>query len=115
MLRPLQVQLEPVRMVLGHHRVVAADTFDEAPVARAARIRNDDAIEGPLLGAATRQSDLDGHGCSSLLISKSLHVLKPPGRNAESPCLSRPFCPSFDTCFTIRLISWCCFRSLLTS
>jgi hypothetical protein len=64
MLRPLLVELEPVWMILRDHRVVAADAFDETAIARAARISDDDTIEWPLLGAATRQSNFDGHRSS---------------------------------------------------
>src|SRR5437867_12997726 len=58
-------------MVLRYHRVVAADAFNEAAIARTARVSDDDAIEGPLFGAAPRQANFDGHESSSLLISRS--------------------------------------------
>jgi hypothetical protein len=51
------VELDALGMVLGHHGIVGADLLDKAAVARAARIGHDDAVEGPLLCAAARQSD----------------------------------------------------------
>jgi len=49
---PLVVELQPLGVVLGDHRVVGADSFDVAPVAGLAGIRHDDAVIGALFGAA---------------------------------------------------------------
>jgi len=58
MLDALFLEDEPIGVALVEHRVVGADPLDEAPVARAARIRDDDAVERALLGAAAGEPDL---------------------------------------------------------
>src|SRR5207302_8285857 len=52
---PLLLQSHPVAMATFQHRVVGAELFDKPPVARAARIGDDDRVERPLLGAAARK------------------------------------------------------------
>src|SRR6185437_1563384 len=61
MLDALGLQHDALGMPLVEHRVVGAELLDEAAVARAVRIRNDDAVEGPLLGPAAGQTDLECH------------------------------------------------------
>src|SRR5258708_10771410 len=63
MLDALLLEDEAADMVLAQHRVIGADLLDEAAVARAARVGDDDRVEGALLGAAACQSDLESHGC----------------------------------------------------
>jgi hypothetical protein len=53
----IPVELDTLGMILGHHGIVGADLLDEAAIAWAAGIGHDDAVEGPLLCAAARQSD----------------------------------------------------------
>src|SRR5262249_18832029 len=53
LLDPLDLEADPVGIVLVEQRVVGADLFDEAAVARAVTIGDDDRIVGPLLRAAT--------------------------------------------------------------
>src|SRR5579863_162108 len=63
---PLGFEGHAIGMRAVEHRVVGAELFDEAAVARAARIRDDDAVIGPLLGAAAREPDLQCHEAASL-------------------------------------------------
>jgi hypothetical protein len=58
MCHPLLDELDALARVLGQERIIGADLLDIAPVARAPRIRDDDTVIGPLLGAGPRQSDL---------------------------------------------------------
>jgi hypothetical protein len=60
----LHIHLHALLAVLGQQRVVGAELLDEAAVARHAGVGGHDAVEGPLLGAATGESDLDGHRLS---------------------------------------------------
>ena len=55
------VEHEAGGVVLLLQRVERADLFDETAVARHARIGHDDGIEWALLGAATGESDFQGH------------------------------------------------------
>jgi hypothetical protein len=41
--------------------IVGADDFDEAAIARVTRIRDDDAVKGPLFGAGAGQTKFQGH------------------------------------------------------
>src|SRR5580704_4559007 len=52
MLDPLFLQGDPVGVAASQNRVGGAKLLDKAPVARAARIGDDDRIERPLLSAA---------------------------------------------------------------
>src|SRR3546814_19474587 len=61
MVRAIGVELDALLVVLGEKRVVIADPLDEAAVARAARIGDDDAVIGTLLGAAARQTNAECH------------------------------------------------------
>src|SRR3546814_5805694 len=61
MVRAIGVALDALLVVLGEKRVVIADPLDEAAVARAARIGDDDAVIGTLLGAAARQTNAECH------------------------------------------------------
>ena len=56
------VQLDALIIVLGQHRVPRADLFQEAAVARGAGVGNDDLVVGTLLGTATGETNLEGHG-----------------------------------------------------
>src|SRR5262245_33045450 len=56
--RLLEVEAEPVGMVLGQQRIVVADALDEAAVTRAARFSDDDLEMGTLLGACASEPDL---------------------------------------------------------
>src|SRR5712691_11906069 len=49
---PLLLERHTVGMTAFQHRVVGAELFDKASVARTARVGDDDRIERPLLGAA---------------------------------------------------------------
>src|SRR5205814_6047789 len=53
MLDPLFLQGHAIGVAAIEHRVVGAELLDKPPVARAARVGNDDRVERPLLGAAT--------------------------------------------------------------
>src|SRR6185437_3791899 len=59
MLDALGLELDPFGMLLRQHRVIGAELFDEASVARAAAVRHHDLIEGPLLGAGPRHANLE--------------------------------------------------------
>src|SRR3546814_3793316 len=61
MVRAIGVELDALLVVLGEKRVVIADPLDEAAVARAARIGDDDGVIGALLGAAARQTTAECH------------------------------------------------------
>src|SRR5712691_2577504 len=61
MLEALFLERHPIGMAALQHRVVGAELFDKPPVARAARIGDDDRIERPLLGAAAGEPDLQRH------------------------------------------------------
>src|SRR5690606_23721472 len=117
----LDVQHQALGMVLRHHRVVVADVLDEAAVARAARVGDDDAVVGALLGAAAGQADLQGHG---LLLAFFLQKFGsgvcqwkglPPPMRPPRPPRSIPFFPIFCTRFMMRVASLCCFSSLFKS
>src|SRR5579871_5372560 len=69
MLDPLFVELHPVRALLGQHGIVNAQLLDEAPVAGHARFGDDDAVVGPLLGAAAGEANLEGHPVVFLSLS----------------------------------------------
>jgi hypothetical protein len=56
-LDPLFLQGDPVGMAAIEHRVVGAELLDEPPVARTARVGDDDRVEWPLLGAAAGEPD----------------------------------------------------------
>jgi hypothetical protein len=57
MLHPLLDELDALD-AFRQERIIGADLLDIAPVARAPRIGDDDAVIGPLLGAGPRKSDL---------------------------------------------------------
>src|SRR5205823_867986 len=61
-LQALFLERHPIGMAALEHRVVGAELFDKAPVARAARVGDDDRVERPLLGAAAGEPDLQRHG-----------------------------------------------------
>ena len=63
MLDALKVELDALGVLRGEEGIVGPDLLDEAAVARRALVGDDDPVEGPLLGAAPRQSDLHCH-CS---------------------------------------------------
>ena len=69
-LRLVEIELDAVGVILGQQRIVEADLLDEAAVARKARIRDDDRIMRPLLGAAPRQSDFQSHVLGSFCCSE---------------------------------------------
>jgi hypothetical protein len=56
-LDPIGVHLHPVRRVLRQQRIVNADLLDEAAIARVAAVGDNDAVIGPLLCAAARETD----------------------------------------------------------
>jgi hypothetical protein len=49
------------RVLLRLEGIEGADLFDEAAVARHARVGDDDAVERALLGAGARETDFQGH------------------------------------------------------
>src|SRR5947207_5428385 len=57
MLDPLFLQCDAIGMAAVEHRVIGAEFFDKTPIARAARVGDDDRIERPLLSAASGQPD----------------------------------------------------------
>src|SRR5882672_6919927 len=62
MLDALFLDDEALGVALVDHRVVGPDLLDEAAVARAARVGDDNRIEGALLRPAAGQPDLESHG-----------------------------------------------------
>ena len=66
------------RVVLRQHRVVGAQHLDEAAVARAARIGDDDAVERALLGAAARQTNSHAHAVGPFLFFSCAADLSSP-------------------------------------
>ena len=56
--------------VIGQHRVVAADLFDETAVARRAGVGKHDVVVGALLGAGAGKADLERHSFSPCVISE---------------------------------------------
>ena len=70
-----QVQLDAVGMVRGQQRVVETDLLDEAAVARAARVGDDDIVVRTLLGAAAGETNTQSHfSFPSLLLFWSLRL-----------------------------------------
>src|ERR1700689_779270 len=63
----VHVDLQPCLVVLRQQRIEMPEPFDEAAVARKARIGNDDMIDRTLLGACAGEADDDWHGV--LLVS----------------------------------------------
>src|SRR5579872_4696452 len=61
MLDALFLQGHALGMAALQHRIVGAELLDEAAVARAARIGDDDRIERPLLGPAAGEPDFQRH------------------------------------------------------
>ena len=61
MLRAIGVELDTLGIVLGEQRVVAADTFDEAAIARAARVSDDDLVIGTLFRTAASEANSSSH------------------------------------------------------
>src|SRR5262249_27943631 len=57
MLDAILFQRHALGMAAVEHRVVGAQLFDKAAVARAARVGDDDRIERPLFGAAASEPD----------------------------------------------------------
>lgn len=55
------VDLRDVETELGAARVVRTDALDETAAARAALIGDDDAVEGGLVRARSREADVNGH------------------------------------------------------
>ena len=51
------VELDALGIVLGEQRIVAADAFDEAAIARAARIGDNDFVIGTLFRAAASETN----------------------------------------------------------
>ena len=59
MLGAVHVELHALGVVARQQRVERADLLDVAAIAREPRVCDDDAVEGALLGAEARQSDLE--------------------------------------------------------
>jgi hypothetical protein len=57
----IRVELHALRRILRQQRVVGADLFDEATIARVAAVRYHDAVIGTLLGATTGQANCYCH------------------------------------------------------
>src|SRR6185312_9167895 len=73
-------------------RVVAADRLDEAAVARAARIGDDDAIQGLLFPPNAAETNSHGHG-TMLLRDECAHLRRAhrvSGRSGPHPGLTLP-------------------------
>src|SRR5690606_12677974 len=64
MLHALEVEIHALLRVLRQHRIIGAEFFDEAAVARITRVGDDHAILRALLGAHTGETDLKGHAYS---------------------------------------------------
>src|SRR5262249_9123161 len=64
----VEVELEPVLVVLRQQRVEIAEPLDEAAVAREAAVRRHDWIERPVLGAGKRHATCDVHSVWSFLL-----------------------------------------------
>ena len=60
----LGVELHALRVILGEQRVVAAEALDEAAIARAARVCDDDLVIGALFRTAARQANGGSHDYS---------------------------------------------------
>src|SRR6201993_1602293 len=86
-------------LVLGGLGIVEADALDEAPVARHARVGDDDVVEGAVLGSATRHSDHDqfmapfplktGNRCDEFGEPVILRQKRPRGYSPEARALVR--------------------------
>src|SRR6202011_2775402 len=55
----VHIELQPRLVVLRQQRIEMAETFDEAAVARKARVGNDDVVDRALLGACASKADND--------------------------------------------------------
>src|SRR6266481_2655359 len=108
MLDALGFEGHPIGMRAVEHRVVGPELFDEAAVARAARVGDDDAVIRALFGTAARQADLQRH-------SAFLCYRNPPGSSPARPWRASPLWPSFFIFFVTSAISWYCLRSRLIS
>ena len=56
-LDPLLIEVEAFRVILGNHRVVGADTLNEAAITRTARIGNNDTVVRAFFCPTAGQSD----------------------------------------------------------
>src|SRR3546814_2424151 len=65
MLRAVGVELHALGIILGERRVVAADALDEAAVARAARIGDDDLVIRTLFRTAACEAN---GGCHDIFL-----------------------------------------------
>src|SRR5579864_9474126 len=115
MLDALGLQHHALLVATIKHRVVGAELFDEAAVARTARVRHHDGVERPLLGAAAGHANLEAHGSPFWLLREEGAATPtllarvnenfcgrkppPPGSNPGKPPRIRPFFPSFETFF----------------
>src|SRR5690606_17918462 len=78
--------------------VVVAHALDVAAVPRAARVGDDDVVEGALLGAAAGEADLDHGGFRVAqspgwrgkpgIVAQGVAVREPPGRFSRAPAIS---------------------------
>src|SRR6516164_1526665 len=75
---PLGFEGHSIVMRALEHRVVGPELLDEATVARAARVGDDDAVEGALLGTTARQADFQRHAVS-------FSYRNPPGSSPARP------------------------------
>src|SRR3546814_7897412 len=85
MLDALAVKDHAIGGVLLQHRVVGADLLDEAAVARAGRLGDDDPVERALLGAAAGETNAERHG---LILSGSRSLV---GFSKSGIRSNRPF------------------------
>jgi hypothetical protein len=72
MLDALGLHHQPLGMPAVEHRIVGAELLDEAAVARAARIRHHNAVEGALFRAAPRHTNLEAHEFSLRSLIRSM-------------------------------------------
>src|SRR5439155_19144077 len=57
----VEIELEPLGLLLRQQRIEVAEPLDETPVARAAAVSDHDVIERPLLSARAGKTQFQGH------------------------------------------------------
>src|SRR5262249_10503763 len=57
----LEIELEPLGLLLRQQRIEMAEPFDETAVARRTRVGDHDVVDRTLLGAGASEADLQGH------------------------------------------------------
>src|SRR5579864_190996 len=101
MLNALGLHHQALGMALVEHRIVGAELFEEASVARAARIRHHDAVEWALLGAAARHANFETHEFS-LLWCRRISAAVRPASALECRAVADPFCRACSSASSCR-------------